>query len=217
METNIGNAFDGVHLLQLIANKDKDRNEAENALSLFTSYFEKKLFKPVEIIASKNGYDENVAFEAILCAFNKVWNYPTFEMRKSHCKNEENAIINWLIRIAVSQMYDYSRKGVCAHITKEEDLSVIENASDFIDYHISDYDPHRKLELVQALENKLSILDEKHRIIYLTYKAYHICGKKLPRKVLGKLRKRLGITQVTVRVYKKEACEALNDLTLLEA
>ena len=39
METNIGNAFDGVHLLQLIANKDKDRNEAENALSLFTSYF----------------------------------------------------------------------------------------------------------------------------------------------------------------------------------
>ena len=91
METNIGNAFDGVHLLQLIANKDKDRNEAENALSLFTSYFEKKLFKPVEIIASKNGYDENVAFEAIQCAFNKVWNYPTFEMRKSHCKNEENA------------------------------------------------------------------------------------------------------------------------------
>jgi len=102
-------------------------------------------------------------------------------------------------------MYDYSRKGVCAHITKEEDLSVIENASDFIDYHISDYDPLRKLELVQALENKLSILDEKHRIIYLTYKAYHICGKKLPRKVLGKLRKRLGITLVTVRVYKKEA------------
>lgn len=117
METNIGNAFDGVHLLHLIANKDKDRIEAENALNLFTSYFEKKLFKPVEIIASKNGYDENVAFEAIQCAFNKVWNYPTFEMRKSHCKNEENAIINWLIRIAVSQMYDYSRKGVCAHIT----------------------------------------------------------------------------------------------------
>ena len=63
METNIGNAFDGVHLLHLIANKDKDRIEAENALNLFTSYFEKKLFKPVEIIASKNGYDENVAFE----------------------------------------------------------------------------------------------------------------------------------------------------------
>ena len=69
---------------------------------------------------------------------------------------------------------------------------------------------------VEALEKKLSVLDEKHRIIYLTYKAYQKSGKKLPRKLLEKLRKRLNLSQITVRVYKKQACEAINDFKLLE-
>ena len=50
----------------------------------------------------------------------------------------------------------------------------------------------------------------------MTYKAYYTRGKKLPRSVLGKLRNRLDLTQVTVRVYKIEACIALNDYELLE-
>ena len=60
------------------------------------------------------------------------------------------------------------------------------------------------------------MLDEKHRIIYLTYKAYQTRGKKLPRTLLDKLRKRLGVTQTTIRVYKKEACELLKDFELLK-
>ena len=73
------------------------------------------------------------------------------------------------------------------------------------------------MQLVLALEKKISILDEKHRIIYLTYKAYQTSGKKLPRKLLEILRKRLGVTQTTIRVYKREAFETLNDLNLLKA
>lgn len=208
---------DGVHLLHLIANKDVDLEEAKNALFLFTSYFESKLYKPIEIIARNYGYDENVAFEAIQCAFNKVWLSKSFDLKKARCKNEENAIINWLIKIAVSQMYDYSKKGVCAQITPEEDLSIIENAGDYANViHAYEFDSERKMELVIAFNKKISVLDEKHRIIYLTYKAYQMSGKKLPRKLLTKLRIRLGLTQTTVRVYKKEACETLNDLALLK-
>ena len=66
-------------------------------------------------------------------------------------KNEENAIINWLIKIAVSQMYDYSKKGVCAQITPEEDLSIIENAGDYANViHAYEFDSERKMELVMA-------------------------------------------------------------------
>ncbi len=60
----------------------------------------------------KYSFDENIAFEAIQCAFNKVWLYPTFDMSKSHCKDEENAIVIWLIKIAVSQMFQ-THKTVC--------------------------------------------------------------------------------------------------------
>jgi len=59
-------------------------------------------------------------------------------MSKSHCKNEEKAIVVCLIRIEVSQMYQFAMHGVCAQIKSDEDLSVIENAEDFVDsFHVS--------------------------------------------------------------------------------
>ena len=128
----------GGQLLKLIANKEEDVETAQKAFRLFVSIFESKINKDVEIFAIKNGYNENVAFEAIQCAFNKVWLYPTFDMKKSHCKDEEKAIIIWLERIALSQIYQYAKKGECAKIKQEEDLSVIETSKDFVEsFHTS--------------------------------------------------------------------------------
>ena len=209
--------IDGIQLLKTIANKADDIKAAQDALAIFAGYFETKIMLHVEVIANKYGFDGNVAFEAIQCAFAKVWYYPTFNMKKSHNDDPEKAIVRWLIRIAVSQMFQFSKKGECTQITDEEDLSVIESSEEFVSLKLPNRSPQEKIELVRALNKKLSVLDEKHRIIYLTYKAYQIQGKKLPRSVLEKLRKRLCITQTTVRVYKREACEALNDYKMLES
>ena len=218
MDRKDSQKVDGVQLIRTIANKDKDEEAAKKALDLFVSYFESKIKKRVEILALKYGYNENVAFEAIRCAFNKVWLYPTFNMGKSSCTNEENAIIIWLVKIAFSQMCQFTRTGECARISEEEDLSVIENTEDFVDsFQVAGLNPLEKMQLIEIMEKKLSLLDEKHRIIYLTYKAYQRSGKKLPRKLLEKLRKRLGLSQSAIRVYKKQACEAINDSKLLEA
>lgn len=212
-----GFKIDGIQLLRAIANKNNDMKAAKEAFELFVGYFEQKISVLVEVQANKIGYNEYVALAAIQCAFNKVWLYPTFDMRKSNCKDEEKGIIVWLIAIAVSQMHQYTKNGVCAQIDKEDDLSVIEDSETFVNFNANDLEPEKKIFYVKALNQKMSLLDEKHRIIYLTYKAYHIKGKKLPRTVLEKLRKRLNLTQTTIRVYKKEACEALNDYNLLES
>ena len=218
MDRKDSQKVDGVKLIRIIANRNIDEEAARKAFYLFVSYFEIKIKKRVEILALKYGYNENVAFEAIRCAFNKVWLYPTFDMGKSSCTNEENAIIIWLVKIAFSQMCQFTRTGVCARISEEEDLSVIENTEDFVDsFQVAGLDPLEKMQLIEIMEKKLSLLDEKHRIIYLTYKAYQRSGKKLPRKLLEMLRKRLGLSQSAIRVYKKQACEAINDLKLLEA
>jgi hypothetical protein len=217
MENKVESTVDGEQLLLAIANKDKDRDAAKKALHLFTSYFEDKIKLLVEIHASKLGYDENVAFEAIQCTFAKVWLYPTFNKSKSHCKNVERGIIIWLVAIASSQMYQFTKDGECAQLKQDEDLSVIEDSVSFVDFYVSGHDPELKMEYVMALNNKISKLDEKHRIVYLTYKAYQTRGKKLPRKLLEILRKRLNITQTTIRVYKREACITLNDYELLNA
>lgn len=218
MDRKDSQKVDGVKLIRIIANRNIDEEAARKAFYLFVSYFEIKIKKRVEILALKYGYNENVAFEAIRCAFNKVWLYPTFDMGKSSCTNEENAIIIWLVKIAFSQMCQFTRTGECARISEEEDLSVIENTEDFVDsFQVAGLDPLEKMQLIEIMEKKLSVLDEKHRIIYLTYKAYQRSGKKLPRKLLEMLRKRLGLSQSAIRVYKKQACEAINDLKLLEA
>ena len=218
MDRKDSQKVDGVKLIRIIANRNIDEEAARKAFYLFVSYFEIKIKKMVEILALKYGYNENVAFEAIRCAFNKVWLYPTFDMGKSSCTNEENAIIIWLVKIAFSQMCQFTRTGECARISEEEDLSVIENTEDFVDsFQVAGLDPLKKMQLIEIMEKKLSLLDEKHRIIYLTYKAYQRSGKKLPRKLLEMLRKRLGLSQSAIRVYKKQACEAINDLKLLEA
>lgn len=218
MDRKDSQKVDGVKLIRIIANRNIDEEAAKKAFYLFVSYFEIKIKKRVEILALKYGYNENVVFEAIRCAFNKVWLYPTFDMGKSSCTNEENAIIIWLVKIAFSQMCQFTRTGECARISEEEDLSVIENTEDFVDsFQVAGLDPLEKMQLIEIMEKKLSLLDEKHRIIYLTYKAYQRSGKKLPRKLLEMLRKRLGLSQSAIRVYKKQACEAINDLKLLEA
>ena len=203
--------IDGIALLKLIGDKN-DRERAKDSLALFTAYFEEKIRAYAEVQASHLGLTETEAFQAIQCAFVKVWKYPySFDMEKSRSKDEETAIIIWLKRIVASQLFEYAKNGYCADQTEEEDLSVIENAQSFVEYHMPGMSSDKKIGLVQAFDKRLSVLDEKHKIVYLTYKAYEQAGKKLPRRLLEKLRKRLGLTQATVRVYKMEAYRALGD------
>lgn len=186
--------------------------KAKESLALFTAFFEDKIRVYAEVQASHLGLTETAALQAMQCAFAKVWKYPySFDMSKSHCKDEDTAIIVWLKSIVASQLFEYAKNGYCVDQTEEEDLSVIENAQSFVEYHMPDISPEEKMKLVLAFDAKLSALDEKHKIIYLTYKAYESRGKKLPRKLLSKLRERLGVSQTTVRVYKREAYMALND------
>lgn len=203
--------IDGIALLKLIGDKN-DRERAKDSLALFTAYFEENIRAYAEVQASHLGLTETDAFQAMQCAFVKVWKYPhSFDMEKSRSKDEETAIIIWLKRIVASQLFEYAKNGYCADQTEEEDLSVIENVQSFVEYHMPGISSDKKIGLVQAFDKRLSVLDEKHKIVYLTYKAYEQAGKKLPRRLLEKLRKRLGLTQATVRVYKMEAYKALGD------
>ena len=67
-----------------------------------------------------------------------------------------------------------------------------------------------KEEKIQWLNVKIAGMEEKHRIVLLTYLAYESQGKKLPRSLTLKLRTQLNLEQSSIRVYKKEALEALN-------
>jgi hypothetical protein len=93
----------------------------------------------------------------------------------------------------------------------EEDL-----IRDFPDIEILEIGKERKAQLqklYELLNEALSKLSPKHKIIYLTYKQYESItsdGYNLPRHLTKKLQDELDLTQNSIRVYKKQAIEAIN-------
>lgn len=67
-----------------------------------------------------------------------------------------------------------------------------------------------KDEKIRWLNDKLANMEEKHRVVLLTYLAYESQGKRLPRSLTLKLRTQLNLTQNSIRAYKNEALNALS-------
>lgn len=197
----------GSELIELISWKDEYPREAEQAFVEFCSRYEKDLIQKAEIYCSKFGYSEVDALLVADCTFARVWKYPTFDIKKSRAKSIDNAIILWMTRIMYTQIILLGKKKTCAEPSKEEDLSIISDVDELIQFHVGD-NVEKKKELktkLDVIHKALFGLSEKHRIIYLTYKAYEGLGKNIPRSVSKKLQEQLDLTQNSIRVYKMDA------------
>lgn len=194
-------------LIEVISWKNEYPIEAEQAFIAFCRRYEKILIQKAEIYCSKFGYNEVEALLVANCTFARVWKYPTFDIKKSRAKSIDNAIILWLTRILYTQIILLGKKNTCAEPSQEEDLSIIYDLDELIQIHVSD-DLEKQKELKAKLDviNRAMLgLSEKHKIIYLTYKAYEVLGKNIPRSVSKKLQEQLELTQNSIRVYKMDA------------
>lgn len=201
----------GDMLLSIIADKTNNQAEAEAAFQLFCSKYERRLLRLVEVQCAKLGYSAEIAFKAVECAFARVWRYHSFDKLKSKCKDIDNAIVMWLNRIAYTQVLKFKNGGECAEVNAEEDLAVVNDATGF--YEVVSQRQYMSAEEKKAkikwLNTRLESMEEKHRIVLLTYLAYETKGRKLPRSLTLKLRTQLNLEQSSIRVYKKEAMDAL--------
>ncbi|MBN2285176.1 MAG: hypothetical protein JXI43_01915 [Tissierellales bacterium] len=197
----------GSELLELISWKDEYPQEAEQAFISFCARYEKDLLQKAEIYCSKFGYNEVDALLVANCTFARVWKYPTFNIKKAKSKNIDTAILLWMYPILYTQIILLGKKNTCADPCQEEDLSIVCSVEEMIDVRVGD-EIEKKKELMAMLEfinNAMLALSEKHKIIYLTYKAYEEHGKNIPRSVSKKLQEQLDLTQNSIRVYKMEA------------
>lgn len=197
-----------LELMEYMAMKVDFPKEAQSAFMEFCSRFDQEIIRKAEIYCSKFNYGPGVALEISQCTFAKVWKYPTFKIEKSTKKNPEKGIIIWMLRILYTQLVKYGKQQFCAEPTEEEDLSLITNIDDLIAVKIPDGDEYSKKKLksaLQVVDAAFAALTPKHKIIYLTYKAYEIPGKYLPRTLTKKLQDTLELTHSTIKVYKKDA------------
>ncbi|NLA16355.1 MAG: sigma-70 family RNA polymerase sigma factor [Bacteroidales bacterium] len=202
-------------LLEYIQWKDEpDYSEiAKEAFRVFTFRYQLDLLKKLVPICNKWGYDEQVATELAYGVFDRIWKYPKFDLSKSKQKDYDNAITFYLYGIAKRLLVDY-RKSETEEpnpFTGDEDI-----IRDLPDIEMLEVEKKHKAQLqkdYELLNDALSKLSSKHKIIYLTYKQYESItndGYNLPRHLTKKLQDELDLTQSSIRVYKKQAIEAVN-------
>lgn len=195
-------------LLDYISFKSEYPKEAEHAFIEFCRRFEKNVIEKAEIYSSKFGYSEVIALEIAHCAFSRVWKYPSFNLKKAKSKDVNKAILLWLYPIMYTQLIKYGEQNTCAEPTIEEDLSIITDLDELINKtsDSDDIEHKKKLKIKLDILNSAFIgLSQKHKIIYLTYKAYEVPGKNIPRSISKKLQDTLELTQSTIRIYKRDA------------
>jgi hypothetical protein len=136
-----------------------------------------------------------------------VWKYPSYDQEKSKSKDINKGIKLWLHRIVYTQLANYKNKGFCYEADKETDLSLIETIEELVEgYSVPDEKKRLILKKMSVVDEALSQLTQKHKIIYLTYKLYCPDGKTyIPRAVSKKLQEELGLAQGSIRKYKEEA------------
>lgn len=202
----------GEELMNIMADKSLNEDEKNAAFQMFCVKYEKRLNNLVEGLCQKFGYSSEIAFKAVECTFARIRRYPSFSMKKSTSKNVDNAIILWLNKIAYTQVLKFKNSMECAEVSDDDDLAVVNDVTEFYEVvskrqFMSEDEKEYKIRWLDA---KLSCMKEKHRIVLLTYLAYETNGKKLPRSLTLKLRTQLNLTQDSIRVYKKEALDALS-------
>lgn len=199
-------------LIEYVSFKDEFPIEAEKAFTVFCDRFQQDVIKTAEIYSNKYGHNEVVALDIANCVFAKVWKYHSFDKCKSKIKDVDKAIKIWLHVIVFNELMKYGVKDTCSE-PEEEDLSLVENMDDLISLTVGE-DSEKRNDLkirLEIIERAMLGLSEKHKIIYLTYKAYENNGKNIPRTVGKKLREKLNLVQSSIQVYKKEATDHINN------
>lgn len=184
---------------------------AESAFIAFTFRFREKVIDRCRYVGRNLGHETAICDKLADFVFERFYKYPfRFQTVKCNKLDIENCVLLYLYRIAQRCFFDYY------HRMQPDEISPYDGTEEII-VELPGLDSldleEQQLELAKAEREKvdkvLGSLSEKHRIIYLTYMGYEQKGFKLPRPLLAKLREELELSQNSIRVYKKEAIEAV--------
>lgn len=181
---------------------------AKEAFRVFIFRYQLDLHKKLISICKNWGYDKQIATDIAYETFDRIWKYPKFDFSKSKQKDYQTAIIFYLYGIAKRLLVDYKTSQEEEPNPFKGDEEIIREFPDVDKMSIGKERRAELRKLYELLNNALSRLTPKHKIIYLTYKQYETETKEgfnLPRRLTKELQNELDLTQSSIRVYKKEA------------
>jgi DNA-directed RNA polymerase specialized sigma24 family protein len=203
-------------LIDYIRYKDEaDYTElAESAFIVFTFRFRKEIIDKCRKIGRYWRFDTTEADTIAEEVFERFWRYPT-GFDTAECRNADinKCVLYYLFTIARNCFADHSKERERENMSPYDGTETV--VVEFPALENLELSEDRVLDLkriAELMSNALNSLSDKHRIIYLTYKAYEKEGYKLPRQLLKKLREETRLKQPSIRVYKKEAFDTIEQI-----
>lgn len=199
--------FEKLNTETLIAhcqNTDNDENERDDAFLALCFRFRGDLLKKCEFLCKRRGHDIDVAVEIVENTFKKYGKSRNFDPKLGNHDSIDNCFKYYLYKIAGNELKDYykrEQKRLNDQLYTGEE-TIITNLPD-VDLETLDTES-------RIIHETLMELPYSHRVIYLTYMMHEKDGVNLPRTLQKRLRDHLGgISQSTVRTYKKEAIDRI--------
>lgn len=173
--------------------------------------FREELFKKCVVHLQKIGGTETDAEELTNRVFERFYQYPsTFDLVESPSRKPDVAFRLYLFGIAKRELFDMIHPDESPYDGTEEVITTV------IDPNKS-YEPELLAALQEAearIDAAFAHLTPKHKIIYLTYFHHEKEGRYFPARLRKKLVDVLGgLSQSTIRVYKKQAFAAIKTVT----
>jgi DNA-directed RNA polymerase specialized sigma24 family protein len=193
-------------LIDFFQNPNNEEFIKDDAFLALCFRFREDLLNKCERICRNRGYDIDVAQQIAEDTFKRYGKFKGFKIEKGKQSNIDKCFKVYLYKISSNLLNDYYRKeekrikgqlydGTEELITRLPDIEI-----DLLDIES------------QIIHDTLTKLPYSHQVIYMTYEAHKISGVNLPRKLQAKLREHLGgIDQSTVRGYKKEAIDQIEN------
>jgi len=196
-----------LRLAELFQDNLSSESQKENAFHAICYRFKDYVLKRSEIFCKRFGHDITDAEQITTATFTSYAKKGGFLIQKANQQDVDDAFKSYLFKIAKNELTNYYRgeqrkknypyDGTERIITE---LPVLKGM---------------KLSLEQSIIlNAIESLTPSQRTVYLTYSQYEKLGFNLPKKLLQELRIQLGgISQTTIRTYKKEAFDKIKSFT----
>ncbi|NOU58889.1 RNA polymerase sigma factor [Marinifilum caeruleilacunae] len=198
-------------ILQFQNIKSSEENR-DQAFAVLCTRFRERILNKCEIRCNQFGYNITVAETIAERTFYKYAKSPGFDITKSKASSIDIAFELYLLGIAKRELTNYFRE------EKKKLNGTYYDGNEQIIENLPKVDISKMNLKARIMHLAILSLPDKHRTIYLTYKYYEKIGCNLPRSLLSKLREHLGVSQNTIRSYKKEAIDKINSyIEVMEA
>jgi len=194
--------------------KPEDKTTSDDAFIAFCFRFRDDVQTKCRIICRNRGYDNTIGDEIADATFDRFLKYPQYKTAKCKSGDTDKCVRLYLYGFAARILSDYvkaEKRGPNPFMGDEEIVT------EYLDVEALEIDAERKAVIEKRysiIKGALDRLTPKHKIIYLTYKQYEQQlkeGFNFPRSFLKKLQDELELTQSSIRVYKKEAFDKVEE------